>query len=697
MQDWLNGWKFRKTVCPINRVWRFQWDHDLGTWSNGRDIRFTLLDGVTLVPYSICSLETPGAGYMDGVIIVQSDEPCLYLYCGNWNAPSGDRVSALSSGGISSGGLPPTNYLDLMHGGGVGGGGAAQAKISGTNTMLAAGVGGGSWALSVQSVEPQDYTDTMNGGGIGGGVAQAQINSTNAMLGGGVAGGSWDLTVLLQCPPATKTGSVATGNADITQATALPTATLTFDMSLSGLPANAVIRYASITFTASDPPPDTTETASRLYMEGGTNPDSSGYYTLVEDQAPIWATRDNGGFVIKQYWAPTTPSWDFYYLENGTDYWKHDSGGGALGAYGGERSNPDGGSAALWEYLPQPSCNGLTVATASGSPDPTVLGDYPIGGSYGAGTASYIGAVATFIKSPWVIWWDGSWVLSQQAGSRSGAYWSCAGESTSPEGTYQPFGTATGELSVYCGAPENKAGLILQFLGNNKEVDWLLTDWESGHTYESPNIACLISDPDSVSLQINALNLGVHYTSYATLSIWYTLPNDYLEGMSGGGVGGGEWVLTVREGISLPFSGGGVGGGAWELETNSALCVPDGGGVGGGSWELLIREDLVFPVTWGGVGGGAEYPGGYGLRVKYVVPSGSVAKDLPRFLLGVQLWLNPDHTYAEDFRVTNEAGTILQSSLIEYDQVSGKVWLYVKTPLLAATDNNFWIYYKVNE
>src|SRR5690606_39100451 len=95
----------------------------------------------------------------------------------------------------------------------------------------------------------------------------------------------------------------------------------------------------------------------------------------------------------------------------------------------------------------------------------------------------------------------------------------------------------------------------------------------------------------------------------------------------------------------------------------------------------------------GVVVGRASYPNGYAYRLKIVVPPGAVSEDFEKFYLGVSVRLDPVQVETgSDFLVTDMADKVLVHELRHYDADTGRVHLFVKTPL-STEGNNFWIYW----
>jgi hypothetical protein len=93
---------------------------------------------------------------------------------------------------------------------------------------------------------------------------------------------------------------------------------------------------------------------------------------------------------------------------------------------------------------------------------------------------------------------------------------------------YQPAGTATEPVTVYC-LPKNLTGLVT-ITGNNEQagsINWYPKIWTPDLSYESPNLNCLVQG--NAEMRVNFAGdraKGVHYYTAdpaPTLDIWYEI------------------------------------------------------------------------------------------------------------------------------------------------------------------------------
>lgn len=84
----------------------------------------------------------------------------------------------------------------------------------------------------------------------------------------------------------------------------------------------------------------------------------------------------------------------------------------------------------------------------------------------------------------------------------------------------------------------------------------------------------------------------------------------------------------------------------------------------------------------------APYSNGFTCRVLVTVPAGTVTQNIDKFYLGIKADLPPA---VNSVAITTFAGVSLQHELRKVD--TGTVWVFFNTPLLASTDNKFYLYY----
>lgn len=156
---------------------------------------------------------------------------------------------------------------------------------------------------------------------------------------------------------------------------------------------------------------------------------------------------------------------------------------------------------------------------------------------------------------------------------------------------------------------------------------------------------------------------------------------------SGGVVIGGSAVFDF--GATPEIAGGVVVGGSASISSVVTHAV-SGGVVCGGS-AIITAEYTVVP-SGGVVIGTPPYDNGYFHRVKITVPAGRVASDLERFLLPVRVTLDPTEA-TDDVLFTDAGGNRLPHDLVGFNSLSGKLWAYVRTNLVAEADNVLYLYY----
>lgn len=264
-----------------------------------------------------------------------------------------------------------------------------------------------------------------------------------------------------------------------------------------------------------------------------------------------------------------------------------------------------------------------------------------------------------------------------------------------------------------------------------EEIKYYLTDWVKDQTYRTPNLACIVQtiienqwydpelghaggikffwepggtppiDPNSTGTfdARRIYDAEDDQSKMAKLLVWYSL--EYASEVVGGvEVGGSATVydtIHARGGVEvggdaspdvsfLPSVSGGVEvGGSATVESLGA----SGGVVVGGS----ATANDILTMRGGVVVGRASHPNGYAYRMKIVVPPGAVAEDFEKFYLGLSVRLDPVQVETgSDFLVTDMADTVLVHELRHYDADTGRLHLFVKTPL-STEGNNFWIYW----
>lgn len=129
-------------------------------------------------------------------------------------------------------------------------------------------------------------------------------------------------------------------------------------------------------------------------------------------------------------------------------------------------------------------------------------------------------------------------------------------------------------------------------------------------------------------------------------------------------------------------SGGVVCGGSAVPGLGAAIDF--GGVVCGGTAEV---HTLAQPSSSGGVVIGSFF------RRAITIPAGAVSADLSGFPLLVRADLDPEHASGVFFSFLDTSRNELPSELINYDVVSGRVYLVVKVDIPAASPTIVYLYY----
>jgi len=175
-----------------------------------------------------------------------------------------------------------------------------------------------------------------------------------------------------------------------------------------------------------------------------------------------------------------------------------------------------------------------------------------------------------------------------------------------------------------------------------------------------------------------------HYVTGGALVGGVAKVTPFNERGSGGALAGGRVANH-----NFPVVGGGVlAGGFVDID---AMDVSGGALVGG---LAAVTSSTTITVTGGAVCGYASFLNGFKYRRLITVPSGKVGTDIVKFYLGITACLTSSRVETgTDFRFETLGGTRLYHELRSWTAGNGRLVAFVKTPLLAGSDNEFYLYY----
>ena len=211
------------------------------------------------------------------------------------------------------------------------------------------------------------------------------------------------------------------------------------------------------------------------------------------------------------------------------------------------------------------------------------------------------------------------------------------------------------------------------------------TGWSSGN-----HILVFVEDAlsdDNAFRLVDDFNDSTDGATAATLDVWYSTPIVFTP--SGGLIADGTASPSIT--YTVTPAGGLIADGS-ASPTVGYTFTPAGGLVADGSSGGLI--DYVITPTGGAIVGPAAWSNGYQHRLAITVPSGAVAEDIDKFYLGVTTTIDTATVLNDgtDFYVTDSTGSALDFALRDWDGTTGRFHLFVKTPLLSASDNVLYIY-----
>lgn len=248
-----------------------------------------------------------------------------------------------------------------------------------------------------------------------------------------------------------------------------------------------------------------------------------------------------------------------------------------------------------------------------------------------------------------------------------------------------------------------------------------IAHWTDETTYDSPDISCIIQEivdrsgwssgndlslyfQNNYSTEVSLHDLGRRAYDYGTdsskapqLLIYWTYD---ATGSGGLLLGGSSPVVS-----GLVGSGGLLLGGT-APRTGTYIETPAGGMLLGGTATATSIETATGGMLLGGsapVAIAYSYLGSGGLvlnsphwlyRKLLNVPAASIGEDIDKFYLPVATTILANDT--GDVEFTTLSGQALYHELREYDSDTGQLWAFVKMPLDADSDNQFYLYYGDN-
>ena len=254
-------------------------------------------------------------------------------------------------------------------------------------------------------------------------------------------------------------------------------------------------------------------------------------------------------------------------------------------------------------------------------------------------------------------------------------------------------------------------------------INWdSLANWTDDVTYDSVDVACIVQEIvdragwasgndmtlfveeyDSTSYggrhtTRRAFDYGTTPAKAAQLFVYYTIDE---AGSGGLLVGGTATVSSGRYG-----TGGLVLGGTAEI-TGTSIEYPSGGLVLGGestvtsgqdrfcSGGLVLGGESAVGIVYNEVGSGGlvirSAPWLY--RKLLTVPEGAIGEDFDKFYLPVATTIAG---CSETVLFTTLTGDTLAHEVRQFDADTERLWAFVKLPLDADTDNDFYLYWGPN-
>ena len=146
-------------------------------------------------------------------------------------------------------------------------------------------------------------------------------------------------------------------------------------------------------------------------------------------------------------------------------------------------------------------------------------------------------------------------------------------------------------------------------------------------------------------------------------------------------------VFTGGQAVITDGGNGGMVLGGTAIPTGSTTATATGGLTIGGT--ATVTTSFSFVPSGGTVI--SDYPFRYARKI--TVPAGKVSEDFDNFHLGIAVQLDPMKVGEPSFSITNLSLQSIPFEVREYDDVTGRLTAYVRTPLHLATDTTLYLFY----